>query len=68
MNVVTYSVPSMHCDHCVHTIEMELSDLAGVDAVKANLDDHNVTVTFAAPASEDQLKATLTEINYPVAA
>jgi len=58
----------MHCDHCIHTVEMELSDLAGVEEVKASLDTHNVVVKFGAPASEDQLKATLTEINYPVAA
>lgn len=25
----TYSVPSIHCQHCVYTIKMELSELEG---------------------------------------
>lgn len=37
MTTVTYSVPAMHCDHCTHTIEMEVGELQGVQAVKADL-------------------------------
>ena len=37
-------------------------------AVKAELDTKNVTITFDAPASEEKIKALLTEIEYPVAA
>jgi copper chaperone CopZ len=68
MNTVVYSIPKIHCDHCLHTIESELGELPGVEAVKASLGDKKVMVRFAEPATEDQLKATLQEIDYPVVA
>jgi copper chaperone CopZ len=54
--------------HCTHTIEMEVGELPGVQSVKADVNTKNVQITFDAPASEDKIKALLTEINYPVAA
>ena len=68
MNTVVYSIPKIHCDHCLHTIESELGELPGVEAVKASLGDKKVMVRFDAPTTEDQLKATLVEIDYPVMA
>ena len=68
MNTVTYSVPAINCMHCTHTIEMEVGELPGVQSVKADVNTKNVQITFDAPASEDKIKALLTEINYPVAA
>ena len=68
MTTVTYSVPGIHCMHCTHTIEMEVGELQGVQSVKADVNTKNVQITFDAPASEDKIKALLTEINYPVAA
>ncbi|MEX2143382.1 MAG: heavy-metal-associated domain-containing protein [Anaerolineales bacterium] len=68
MNTVVYNVPKIHCEHCLHTIETELGELPGVEAVKASVDDHKVMVRFSEPANEDQLKATLQEIDYPVQA
>jgi copper chaperone len=68
MNTVVYNVPKMHCDHCIHTVESELSELPGVEAVKASLADTKVMVRFSEPATEEQLKATLAEINYPAVA
>lgn len=65
MKTVTYTVPAIHCDHCTHTIEMELGDLQGVQAVKADLNTKNVEITFDVPASEQAIKALLAEINYP---
>ena len=67
MKTVTYTVPKISCGHCVHTIQMELSDLAGVSAVTASNDTKEVEVTFDAPATEDAIKQLLAEINYPVA-
>lgn len=67
MTTVTYSVPAIHCDHCIHTVEMELSELAGVQAVKADLGSRMVMVHFDAPANEETIKQTLSEIDYPVA-
>ena len=67
MSTVTYNIPSIHCMHCTHTIEMELGELPGVQSVKADLESKRVTVTFDAPADDDKLRALLTEIEYPVA-
>ncbi len=66
MTTVTYSIPSMHCHHCTRTIEREVGELPGVQSVKANLDTKQVTITFDAPTTEEQIKSLLAEINYPV--
>lgn len=66
MTTVTYSIPSIHCAHCTHTIQMELSELEGVKSVNADLASKNVTIAFEPPATEDKIKALLTEIEYPV--
>jgi len=68
MTTVTYTVPAISCSHCTHTIEMEVGELQGVQAVKAYLNTKNVTITFGAPATEQQIKDLLKEIEYPVAA
>jgi copper chaperone CopZ len=67
MNTITYSIPNISCKHCVHTITTELSDLPGVKSVQGELDSKQVTVTFEAPATLDQIENTLVEINYPPA-
>ena len=66
MNSVTYTVPSINCNHCIHTIKTELSDLAGVVAVDADLASKKVKINYTAPATESVIEETLTEINYPV--
>jgi len=65
MSTVTYTVPAIHCGHCVHTIKMEVSDLAGVQNVSADMETKKVVVTFDAPASEEKIVSLLAEINYP---
>jgi copper chaperone len=65
METVKYSVPSIHCGHCVKTIETELGDIKGVSRVKADFDSKTVEVNFESPANEEILVATLKEINYP---
>ena len=65
MTTVTYNVPAMVCDHCTHTIETEVGELQGVQSVKADLNTKKVEITFDSPASEDNIKSLLTEINYP---
>ena len=66
MNTVTYNVPAIHCGHCIHTIETEVSELPGVQSVKADESNKNVVITFDAPANEATIKALLAEIEYPV--
>lgn len=65
MTTVTYTVPSISCGHCTKTIETEVSELQGVQSVKAEIDSKKVTITFDTPASEETIKALLAEINYP---
>ena len=67
MATVTYKIPNISCGHCVHTIQMEVGDLQGVSSVVASQDEMTATITFDPPATEDQIKALLSEINYPVA-
>jgi copper chaperone CopZ len=55
------------CNHCVHTITTELSDLDGVKSVQASLEDKQVQVTYDAPATPEKIEQLLSEINYPVA-
>jgi copper chaperone CopZ len=65
MTTVTYTVPAISCSHCTHTIETEVSDLQGVQSVKADEATKKVVITFDAPADEAKIKALLAEINYP---
>lgn len=64
---VTYQIPNISCGHCVHTIQSEVSELPGVQSVKAEVDSKQAVIVFAAPATEEQIKALLAEINYPAA-
>jgi copper chaperone len=68
MTTVTYSVPNISCSHCVHTIQTEVADIAGVQSVKANENTKIVEIAFDAPATEETIKSLLAEIDYPVAA
>ena len=67
MTTVKYSVPNISCGHCVHTIQMEVADLQGVQSVTADQASQVVEITFSDPATEDSIKALMAEINYPVA-
>lgn len=67
MTTVTYSIPNISCNHCVHTIKTEVSDVPGVKLVEADAATKMATITFDLPATEEKIKTVLTEINYPVA-
>jgi copper chaperone len=64
---VTYSIPNISCNHCVHTITMELNDMEGISNVNADMEGKQATITFEPPATEEAIKQLLSEINYPVA-
>jgi copper chaperone CopZ len=68
MESKTVVVPNISCGHCTHTVETELSDIAGVTSVKADMDSKQVVVEWGDPATWEQIKAMLVEINYPPAA
>jgi len=63
----TYTIPKISCKHCTHTIAMELSEIEGVQQVNADLQTQKVTVTYQEPATDQVLRNTLIEINYPPA-
>jgi copper chaperone len=67
MNTVTYTIPNISCNHCVHTISTELSDLPGVKSVQADVTTKKVVVTYDVPATPEALVKLLQEIEYPPA-
>ena len=67
MTTVTYTIPNISCNHCVHTITMELNYMKGVSSVEVDMDGKQATITFEPPATEDAIKDLLSDVNYPVA-
>jgi len=65
MKEITFNVPAIHCEHCKHTIEMEIGEIEGVEIVQADIDTKKVVVSFKEPATKEKLIAGLDEINYP---
>ena len=65
MSNKTFIVPNISCGHCVHTVEMEVGELAGVSSVNADQESKQVTVTWDSPATWEKIEALLQEINYP---
>ncbi len=65
MTTITFNIPNISCNHCVHTIKTELTEMGGVKIVDADLERKLVTVTYEPPATEESLVTLLTEINYP---
>ncbi|HET6444255.1 MAG TPA: heavy metal-associated domain-containing protein [candidate division Zixibacteria bacterium] len=61
----TFTVPNISCGHCTHTIEMELSDMAGVTRVVADQGSRKVSVDWEEPATWDKIQSLLQEISYP---
>lgn len=65
MTSKTFTVPNISCGHCTRTIERELGELTGVARVKADAASKQVTVEWEEPATWDNIRALLEEINYP---
>jgi len=65
MNTLVLTVPGISCGHCVHTIESELSEMPGINTVKADLETKQVTIVYVPPADEPAIRDLLSEINYP---
>ncbi len=66
MQTITYHIPNISCQHCVHTIKTELSEIDGVKSVEADVETKTAKIVFEAPADETIIKNVLAEINYPV--
>ena len=64
MTSATYQVTGMTCEHCVHAVTSELTNLGGVSDVRVDLVPGGlsaVTVTSGAPLSRRQVAAVLDE-------
>jgi copper chaperone CopZ len=66
MQTITVKAPAISCGHCVHTIQNEVAELAGVKSVQAQQESKLVTIVFDAPATASQIEALMAEIGYPV--
>lgn len=67
MENVTLNVVGMSCGHCVKAIEGSVGELAGVDHVKVNLEEGQVTVSFDnEKVTVDKIKETIDDQGYDV--
>ncbi len=65
MQKETFNIPNISCGHCVMSIKNELTELDGVVDVQGDPRTKNMTVEYDAPATDEQIRAKLQEINYP---
>ncbi|MFJ6851595.1 heavy-metal-associated domain-containing protein [Streptomyces sp. NPDC091271] len=64
-NVTTvYEVKGMTCGHCEGAVTEEVSGIEGVTSVKAEAATGRVTITSAAPLTEDAVRAAVDEAGY----
>ena len=64
MEQKTFTVPNICCNGCVSTIKNEVSALKGVKRVEGAVDTRFVTVEWTTPATWEQIKSKLEEIEY----
>lgn len=64
----TISVPEIHCDHCKHSLEGAIGQVAGVRSVEVSVPDATIAVTFDESAvALEAIKNTIEEQGYAVA-
>lgn len=69
MQTETLSVPEVHCNHCVQSIEGALQPLPGVATAQVDLTGKAVTVTWDESATpRDAIVAAIEEQGYQVGA
>ena len=61
------SIPNISCKHCVMAIKNELSEIKGVAGVEGDVDSKTIIVNWDSPATLEEIKTKLKEINYPAA-
>jgi copper chaperone CopZ len=66
MTTLVYQIPAIHCHHCQMTIEREVGELEGVQAVSVSVDARQATIEYAPPASPPAIESFLAEIGYPI--
>lgn len=63
---VTYTVPAVHCGHCVMSITEEVSEVEGVENVAVDLETKVVTISGRA-LDDAALRAAIIEAGYEAA-
>jgi copper ion binding protein len=67
VTTITVKAPDISCGNCVAHVEKDVSALAGVQAVKAEVDTKLVTITFDdAKLSREQIAEAMDEAGYPI--
>ena len=62
----TYTVPAIHCEHCVMSIQEEVAEVPGVQAVAVDLESKTVKVTGDGISGE-LVRAAIAEAGYEAA-
>ncbi|MEZ4521828.1 MAG: heavy-metal-associated domain-containing protein [Thermomicrobiales bacterium] len=66
MSKRTYSVPEVHCDHCISAINRELGQIDGVGEIDVNLETKTVTVEAEDSVTDKQIADGLYEAGFDV--
>ena len=61
----TVKIPTIHCRHCVQTIESEISVMPGVVSVRADLAKKEVEIEWTPEQNWQNITALLKGLNYP---
>lgn len=64
METKTVTVPNIGCNGCVNSIKNEVKDITGVVSVDGVVDAKQITVNWQSPATWEQIKAKMAEIDY----
>jgi copper chaperone len=67
MNTITFKTTGMHCPSCSMLVELNVSDLTGVESVKASHADGTTVVTFDETVLDaERIAAEIREAGYEV--
>ncbi len=64
--ILSYTVPAMHCGHCERAVKEEVSAVAGVSEVAVDLETKIVTVTGSS-FDDAAVRAAIEEAGYEAA-
>lgn len=68
MTEMTLSVPEIHCGHCKMSIEQAVGAIDGVAVAEVDVDSASVAVSFADPASLNDIVSAIEGQGYEVPA
>jgi copper ion binding protein len=67
MATLSFQVPGMTCGHCKASVENEITKLAGVTAVRVNLESKDVEID-AADVTWEQISSAIDEAGFEAVA